>query len=281
MKLITKAVIPAAGLGTRFLPLTKTMPKEMLPVAYKPVIQYVIEEAYNAGIQDILIITGKGKRSIEDYFDKYYGTIEHNQYLSEIDELIDKINIFYIRQKEFRGLGNALSYAEPFTNDKPFALMLGDTITIPSCTRELIQAYGQYKKSIIAVERIPRQKSALYGMISGIPENKKIFRIQDLVEKPSPAETPSDLAIIGSYVFTPEIYDCIRRTGPGKGDEIQLTDAMKILSTEQEIYAYLYNGRRYDIGNRTDWFKANMELCTADKEIGAEIKDFIRSYKID
>ena len=233
MQKIKKAVIPAAGLGTRFLPITKSMPKEMLPVVHKPVIQYVIEEAYHSGITDILIITGKGKRSLEDYFDKN-NQIENNKFLDELDLILRELNIFFIRQKEVKGLGDAIRYAESFVADDPFAVMLGDTITIPPCIHELMEVHKKYKAPIIAVERVPREMVDHYGIISGTELEKNDFLIEHLVEKPSPESAPSDLAILGSYILTPAIFDAIRQTSPGRNDEIQLTDALNILNRQAE-----------------------------------------------
>ena len=217
---VTKAVIPAAGLGTRFLPLTKSMPKEMLPVVHKPVIQYVVEEAYESGITDILIITGKGKRAIEDYFDHIDGDLS-NEYLDELDVLLDSVNIFYVRQRSLRGLGDAISYASSFIDNDPFAVLLGDTITIPPCAKELIECYEKCRASVIAVEKVPLSMVRNYGIINGQPIDEDLILIRDLVEKPDPDKAPSDLAILGSYVLTPTIMDCIGETKPGKGGEIQ------------------------------------------------------------
>ena len=273
---IKKAVIPAAGLGTRFLPVTKSMPKEMLPVVHKPVIQYVIEEAHHSGITDILIITGKGKRSLEDYFDKN-NQVENNIHLDELDRILEELNIFFIRQKEARGLGDAIRYAESFVNDEPFAVMLGDTITIPPCIQELMRVYQQYAAPVIAVERVPPEMVDHYGIISGREVGRDNFLIEDLVEKPSPDAAPSDLAILGSYILVPEIFEAIRQTSPGKNGEIQLTDALKILNSHQKMYAHLFSGRRYDIGNKLDWLKANIELGIQDDELGEDIDNFIRT----
>jgi UTP--glucose-1-phosphate uridylyltransferase len=277
---VKKAVIPAAGFGTRMLPITKAQPKEMVPVVHKPVIQYVVEEAYHSGIKDILIITGKGKRAIEDHFDRT-DVNKHNKYLDELDRILNEVNIFFVRQREIRGLGNAVSYAESFVDDEPFALLLGDTITLPPCTKELIDVYNKYKTSVVAVEEVPREKVSLYGIVSCKEIENRIYIVDDLVEKPSVEETPSNLAILGRYILTPEIFDCIRETKPGKGDEVQLTDAMKILNTRERIHAYLFKGRRYDIGNKIDWLKANIELALEDDEVGKEVKEFIRGLEFD
>jgi UTP--glucose-1-phosphate uridylyltransferase len=276
-KKITKAVIPAAGYGTRFLPLTKTMPKEMLPVVHKPVIHYVVEEAYQSGITDILIITGKEKRAIEDYFDVSGPNIS-NKYLDDLDKILNSANIFYVRQRGIRGLGDAIRYAESFCGDEPFSVHLGDTITQPPCMHELIEAFYRLRHSVVAVEEVPEDSTKNYGIVkpSAMPLKGPDFAIEDLVEKPAPENAPSNLAILGSYVFTPAIFGCIRETTPDKNGEIQLTDAMKILNQREGLYAHSYQGRRYDIGNKLDWLKSNIELGLKDPEFGNDISEFIR-----
>ena len=274
--MITKAVIPAAGLGTRFLPATKAQPKEMLPVVDKPVTQYVVEEAIASGIKDILIITGKGKRAIEDHFDK---SKMENEFLDEIDEMMNHVNLLYTRQREPRGLGDAVYYAKSFVGDEAFALLLGDTITVPGCTQELIKKYEEFKfkTSIIAVEKVPKEKISSYGIIKGKEVEGDIYLIDDLVEKPSVEEAPSNLGILGRYVLTPAIFDAIEQTHPGKGNEIQLTDALRLVREREKIYAYVYGGRRYDIGNKLDWIKSNIELSLADKRFNNELEKFLQS----
>jgi len=274
---ITKAVIPAAGLGTRFLPLTKSMPKEMLPVVHKPVIQYVVEEAFKSGITDILIITGKGKRAIEDYFD-HIENESGNVFIEELEVLLNSMNFFYVRQRSLLGLGDAIRYAESFIDDQPFAVLLGDTITIPPCVKELIDCYQKYHSPVIAVEKVPRSIVSQYGIISGDYIDDETILVKNLVEKPEPSDAPSDLAILGTYLLTPTIMECIEQTIPGKGGEIQLTDALKILTQKENLYAHLYRGKRYDIGNKTDWLKANIELGMNDKEMGSEILDTCKKW---
>jgi len=270
--MIRKAVIPAAGLGTRFLPATKAQPKEMLPVVDKPVIQYVVEEAIASGIKDILIITGKGKRAIEDHFGK---SEMENEFLDEIDAMISHVNLLYTRQREPRGLGDAVYHAKSFVGEEAFALLLGDTITIPECTKELIKKYDEFKTSIIAVEEVPKEKISSYGIIKGKEVEGDIHLVEDLVEKPSAEEAPSNLGILGRYVLTPAIFDAIERTPPGKENEIQLTDALRLV--RERIYAYVYRGRRYDIGNKLDWLKSNIELSLADERFNNELRDFLHS----
>jgi len=274
--MIRKAVIPAAGLGTRFLPATKAQPKEMLPVVDKPVIQYVVEEAISSGIKDILIITGKGKRAIEDHFGK---SELKNELLDELDEMMDDVNLFYTRQREPRGLGDAVYHARSFVGEEAFALLLGDTITIPECTKEIISKYEEFKTSIIAVEEVPREKISSYGIIKGKEVEGAIHLVEDLVEKPSPEEAPSNLGILGRYILTPTIFGAIERTPPGKGNEIQLTDALRLV--RGKIYAYVYKGRRYDIGNKLDWIKSNIELSLTDERFKSVLENFLNSIKGD
>ncbi len=276
---VKKAVIPAAGYGTRMLPITKAQPKEMVPVVHKPVIQYVVEEAYHSGIRDILIITGKGKRAIEDHFDRS-DLPKKDKYVDELDRILEEVDIFFVRQKEQKGLGDAVRYAESFVDDEPFALLLGDTITFPPCTKELIHAYNRYKTSIIAVEEVPTERVSLYGIVACKEIENNVYLIEDLVEKPSVDEAPSNLAILGRYILTPEIFDCIHETKPGKSNEIQLTDALRILNTREKMYAYLFKGKRYDIGNKLDWLKANIEMALEDEEVGKEIREFIKSMGV-
>ncbi len=273
--MIRKAVIPAAGLGTRFLPVTKAQPKEMLPVVDKPVIQYVVEEAIASGIKDVLIITGKGKRAIEDHFGK--SELE-NEFLDEIDKMMHNVNLLYTRQREPRGLGDAVYYAKSFVGNDAFALLLGDTITIPECTKELMRKYEEFKTSIIAVEKVPKEKISSYGIINGKEVEGDIYLIEDLVEKPSPEEAPSNLGILGRYVLTPAIFDAIERTSPGKGNEIQVTDALRLV--KERIYAYVYRGRRYDIGNKLDWLKSNIELSLADERFNNELENFLQTLRL-
>jgi UTP--glucose-1-phosphate uridylyltransferase len=270
--MIRKAVIPAAGLGTRFLPATKAQPKEMLPVVDKPVIQYVVEEAIASGIKDILIITGKGKRAIEDHFGK---SERDNKFLDEIDKMMSGVNLFYTRQREPRGLGDAVYHAKSFVGEEAFALLLGDTITIPACTAEIIKKYEEFKTAIIAVEEVPQEKISSYGIIKGKEIERDMYLVEDLVEKPAPEETPSNLGILGRYILTPEIFDAIEMTTPGKGNEIQLTDALRL--TKEKIYAYVYGGRRYDIGSKLDWLKSNIELSLADERFNNDINNILHS----
>ncbi|HMK53159.1 MAG TPA: UTP--glucose-1-phosphate uridylyltransferase GalU [Methanobacteriaceae archaeon] len=276
-----KAVIPAAGLGTRFLPATKAQPKEMLPVFNKPTIQYVVEEAVASGIDDILIITGKGKRSIEDHFDRSFelefflkscGKID---YLVEIEAISDMADIYYVRQKEQKGLGDAILCAKKHVDGDPFAVLLGDTITQNStpCTQNLIDIHEKYQSSAIAIESVPREKIERYGIIKGQEVEKSVYHIEDMVEKPSLNEAPSDLAITGRYILQPEIFDHLEHVPPGVGGEIQLTDAMRLL---ENIYGYVFPGRIYDIGTTVEWLKSSLEMALEDPLVGQEMREYLK-----
>ncbi len=276
-----KAVIPAAGLGTRFLPATKAQPKEMLPVYDKPTIQYVIEEAVESGVDDILIITGKGKRSIEDHFDRAF-ELEYIlqekgkfEYLEEVKEITDLADIHFIRQKKQKGLGDAIHWAKKHVGAEPFVVMLGDTITkakVP-CTKQLIDLYVKYGKSAIAVEPVPDERVERYGIIDGTEVEKNVYKINRLVEKPALKDAPSNLAIMGRYVLTPDIFEHIENTEPGVGGEIQLTDALSKLDS---IYGKVFTGESYDIGNRIDWLKTSLKFAMNDPEAKDDILDFIK-----
>ena len=276
-----KAVIPAAGLGTRFLPATKAQPKEMLPVYDKPTIQYVIEEAVESGVDDILIVTGKGKRSIEDHFDRAF-ELEYIlqekgkfEYLEEVKEITDLADIHFIRQKKQKGLGDAIHWAKKHVGAEPFVVMLGDTITkakVP-CTKQLIDLYVKYGKSAIAVEPVPDEKVERYGIIDGTEVEENVYKINRLVEKPALKDAPSNLAIMGRYVLTPDIFEHIENTEPGVGGEIQLTDALSKLDS---IYGQVFTGESYDIGNRIDWLKTSLKFAMNDPEAKDDILDFIK-----
>lgn len=273
---IKKAVIPAAGLGTRFLPVTKAQPKEMLPVVDKPVIQYVVEEAILSGIEDILIITGKGKRAIEDHFGK---GDDVNDVIRDIDDMFSRVNIYYTRQWEPKGLGDAVYHAKSFVGNEPFALLLGDTITIPPCTAEMVKMYEKLGRSIIAVEEVPEDKVHTYGIVGGTDIDEQTIRITDLVEKPSLSDAPSRFGIIGQYILTPAIFDAIDRTEPGFGGEVQLTDALGVL--DEEKYAYIYRGDRFDIGNKMDWIKSNINLFLRDERFAEDMREYLENIRGD
>jgi UTP--glucose-1-phosphate uridylyltransferase len=285
--MIRKAVIPAAGLGTRFLPATKSMPKEMLPVIDKPIIQFVVEEAIASGIEDIIIVTGRGKRAIEDYFDTspeletYLLQNERYDLLREVKDISSLADIHYIRQKEPRGLGDAILKAEKHVRDEPFAVLLGDDIIKADtpCIRQLTNLFEMYNKPIIAVEEVAREKISRYGIIKGREIEKSIYFVEDIIEKPSLEEAPSNIGTVGRYVFTPEIFDCIKEISPGKGNEIQLTDAIRIL-IEEEVYGYTFEGKRYDAGDKVGYVKAIIDLALEREDLKEEIEKYtIRKAK--
>ena len=275
-----KVVIPAAGMGIRFLPATKAQPKEMLPVVDKPAIQYVVEEAVASGMTDIIIITGRGKRAIEDHFDKSY-ELEHklresgnSDALAEVQRIASMADIFYIRQKEQLGLGHAILCAKKHVGNEPFAVMLGDDIVVNErpCIGQLVEAFDQVDASVVGVEQVPKSRIHRYGVIKGKRSRDDLYKIEDLVEKPSPEEAPSDLAIIGRYVFKPEIFAFLERTGPGKGGEIQLTDAMRLMCRKSALYGLKFKGRRFDIGSKADWVKATIALSMEREDLADELR---------
>ncbi|MBR3141421.1 MAG: UTP--glucose-1-phosphate uridylyltransferase GalU [Methanobrevibacter sp.] len=278
-----KAIIPAAGLGTRFLPATKAQPKEMLPVYDKPTIQYVVEEAVASGINDIIIVTGRHKRSIEDHFDKYY-ELEYNLQkagkdhdLKEIRKITDLADICYVRQKEQNGLGDAIKCGQRHIGGEPFAVLLGDSITKgpTPCTKQLIDVYNKYNASAISLEEVPLEKVERYGIIKGSEAEKDTYKIEELVEKPPMDKAPSNLAIMGRYVLTPDIFDKIDETEPGVGGEIQLTDALQKLDS---IYGVTFEGKTYDIGNRLEWLKTSIEFALDDNEFKDDLVNYMKSY---
>ena len=282
---VKKAIIPAAGLGTRFLPATKAQPKEMLPIVDKPTIQFIIEEAIASGIEEILIITGRNKKCIEDHFDK---SIELEMDLeksgkSELLELVrdisDMVDIHYIRQKEPRGLGHAIYCAKTFVGNEPFAVMLGDDVVdseVP-CLKQLIDCYSEYNTSILGVQKVPENQVDKYGIVNGRFIEDRVYKVNDLVEKPSPEEAPSNIAILGRYIITPEIFTHIENTPPGKGGEIQLTDALKSLITQEVMYAYEFEGKRYDVGDKLGFLQATTEYALKKPELRDEFIKYLES----
>jgi UTP--glucose-1-phosphate uridylyltransferase len=281
---VKRAVVPAAGLGTRFLPLTKAQPKEMLPVVDKPVIQYVVEEAILSGIDDILIITGRNKRAIEDHFDSCFELeyrLKQNgniRLYEETESLSKMVDIHYIRQKEQRGLGDAILHAEKHCDGEPFAVLLGDTITVPhggekTCTSQMIDAFDKYHRSIIAVEPVAEEKIKDYGIIDGVELGNGAYMIQDIVEKPKPEDAPSNLGAIGRYILTPDVFDLLKDTKPGHGGEVQLTDALRRI--DQPI-GLVTRCKRYDIGDKLGWMKSSIELALEREEFSAELRAFLR-----
>ncbi len=282
--MVRKAIIPAAGFGTRFLPASKSQPKEMLPIVDKPTIQYVVEEAAASGITDILMIIGKGKRAIEEHFDRNFDlenelkTKNKKKELKTIQEISKLANIHFIRQKELNGLGDAVSYARHHVGTEPFAVLLGDTITRSKepVTKQLVDIYNRHKNSIIALEEVDPSIVGRYGVIDGKLISPDLYLIKNFIEKPSIKEAPSNLTIAGRYIFTPAIFDCISKTKPGKGGEIQLTDAMQMLIADKAIYGLKIKGKRYDIGNKLDFIKTNIEFGLERKEFGKDLKEYLK-----
>ena len=287
MKQVRKAIIPAAGLGTRFLPATKALAKEMLPIVDKPTIQFIVEEARKSGIQDIVVVDGKNKRSIEDHFDSN-PELEDNLRDKHKDEMLKlvqettDINIYFIRQSHPRGLGDAVLTARDFIGDEPFVVMLGDDLNNINnngtpLTIELIDSYHETGASTLAVMRVPHEDTSKYGVINPSKEVKPgLFNVTSFVEKPDPKDAPSDLAIIGRYVFTPEIFDVLAKTKPGKGNEIQLTDAINTLNKTQRVFAHEYKGDRYDVGNKFGWIETNIEYGLNHPEVKDELREYIK-----
>ncbi|MDC2841459.1 UTP--glucose-1-phosphate uridylyltransferase GalU [Limosilactobacillus mucosae] len=287
MKQVRKAIIPAAGLGTRFLPATKALAKEMLPIVDKPTIQFIVEEARKSGIQDIVVVDGKNKRSIEDHFDSN-PELEDNLRDKHKDEMLKlvqettDINIYFIRQSHPRGLGDAVLTARDFIGDEPFVVMLGDDLNNINnngtpLTKELIDSYHETGASTLAVMRVPHEDTSKYGVINPSKEVKPgLFNVTSFVEKPDPKDAPSDLAIIGRYVFTPEIFDVLAKTKPGKGNEIQLTDAINTLNKTQRVFAHEYKGDRYDVGNKFGWIETNIEYGLNHPEVKDELREYIK-----
>jgi UTP--glucose-1-phosphate uridylyltransferase len=290
---VRKAVLPAAGLGTRFLPATKAQPKEMLNVVDKPQIQYVVEECVASGIEHIIIVTGRGKSSIEDHFD-YSPALEH--FLEQkgksaeaelVRKISDMVQVSYTRQKEPLGLGHAVLVAKDLVGDEPFAVLLGDVL-IPGenpATKQLIAAYEATGVGAIAVEEVPKDKTHLYGIVDGEPApqppfGNRLMRIKNLVEKPKPENAPSNLAITGRYVLPPAIFGCLERTKPGAGNEIQLTDGMRILAEEQGLWAYIYDGISYDAGDKLGFLKATVELALQNKELSEGFRAYLKTLKL-
>lgn len=280
---IQKAVIPAAGLGTRFLPITKSMPKEMLPLVDKPVIHYVVQEAIQSGIEDIIIITGRGKRSIEDYFDASPELEMHLQrsgkksVLSDLEEISSYEGIHYIRQKDPLGLGHAILRAKKHIGESPFAVLLGDDIIASSipCTAQLMKIFAKTSRSILSIERVPENKISSYGIIRGLNIGDNLYKLEDIVEKPKQKDALSNLGAVGRYIFTPSIFECLERTPKGIGNEIQLSDAIKILIQKEDVYAYQFKGKRYDTGDRIGYLETVIDFALGDERIHNELIAFL------
>ena len=266
---VRKAIIPAAGLGTRFLPATKAQPKEMLPIVDKPTIQYIIEEAVASGIEEILIITGRNKKCIEDHFDKSVELemelekAHKDDLLEMVRNISDMVDIHYIRQKEPKGLGHAILCARAFVGNEPFAVLLGDDVVdseVP-CLKQLMDCYKEYKTTILGVQTVKHEEVNKYGIVDGIHIEDRVYKVKKLVEKPSIEEAPSNVAILGRYIITPQIFDILQNTEPGKGGEIQLTDALQTLIENEAMYAYNFEGRRYDVGDKLGFLQATVEFA--------------------
>jgi UTP--glucose-1-phosphate uridylyltransferase len=290
---VRKAVFPAAGWGTRFLPATKAQPKEMLPLVDKPVIQYAVEEAVAAGIEQVIIVTSSQKRAIEDHFDLNF-ELEHMleekgdiERLRQVRHITDLAQVAYIRQKEQLGLGHAVLMAKDLIGHEPFAVILPDDVVIGDrpCIGQLIHAYHQHHGSVVAVMEVPEEDTSRYGVIGGAPvggssDGDRTYQVTELVEKPKPGTAPSNLAVIGRYVLTPKIFDKLEQTQRGAGGEIQLTDAIHALMDEQSVFGYAFEGRRFDAGTTMGWLQASVELALARPEFGGEFRSFLRSLDI-
>lgn len=284
MNKVRKAVIPAAGYGTRFLPATKAMPKEMLPVVDKPTIQYIVEEAVASGIEEIMIITGKAKRAIEDHFDhsvelelelEKKGKAELLELVNSISDMVD---IHYIRQKEAKGLGHAIHCAKTFVGDEPFAVMLGDDIVHTEdapCLKQMIDCYDEHQSSVLGVQTVKDEDVNKYGIVDGKQLSQKVYTVEDLVEKPALEEAPSNVAILGRYIINSSIFDILNDTEPGKGGEIQLTDALKVLAKQEDMVAYDFDGKRYDVGYKQGFLEATVETALRRDDLRDEFLAYL------
>lgn len=282
---VRKAIIPAAGLGTRFLPATKAQPKEMLPIVDKPTIQYIIEEAVASGIEEILIITGRNKKCIEDHFDKSVELemeLEKNhkdELLQMVRKISDMVDIHYIRQKEPKGLGHAILCARAFVGNEPFAVLLGDDVVdseVP-CLKQLMDCYKEYKTTILGVQTVAEEDVNKYGIVDGIHIEDRVYKVKKLVEKPAIEESPSNVAILGRYIITPQIFDILQNTEPGKGGEIQLTDALQTLIGNEAMYAYNFEGRRYDVGDKLGFLQATVEFALKRDELRQPFIEYLKA----
>ena len=281
---VRKAIIPAAGLGTRFLPATKAQAKEMLPIVDKPTLQYIIEEAIESGIEEILIVTGRNKKSIEDHFDRSVELeLELEQkgktaMLEMVQDISNMVNIHYIRQKEPKGLGHAIHCAKSFIGNEPFAVLLGDDIVDAStpCLKQMIDAYDEYKTTVLGVQEVARENVDKYGILDVKHIEDRVYKVKDMVEKPSIEEAPSNIAILGRYIITPEIFNILENQAPGKGGEIQLTDALQKLATKEAIYAYNFEGRRYDVGDKLGFLEATVDFALKRPELRDEFIEFLK-----
>lgn len=281
---VRKAVIPAAGLGTRFLPATKAQPKEMLPIVDKPTIQYIIEEAVASGIEDILIVTGRGKRAIEDHFDKSYELEDilerkgEDELLKLVQDIANMANVNYVRQKEPKGLGHAIYCARSFIDNEPFAVLLGDNIVdsdVP-CLKQLIDVYEIYNGTVLGVQQVAEEDVSKYGIIDCVEIGDRIYSVKDMVEKPDRNKAPSNIAILGRYIITPEIFEYLENAEPGKGGEIQLTDALRKLLFSEPVYAYDFPGKHYDVGNKLGFLEATVEFALKYDDLREDFLSYLR-----
>jgi UTP--glucose-1-phosphate uridylyltransferase len=285
---IRKAVFPAAGLGTRFLPATKASPKEMLPLVDKPLIQYGVEEAVASGIEEVVIITGRGKRAIEDHFDTSF-ELEHElreknkmKLLAEVERISNMVLFSYIRQKNALGLGHAVLCSEPSVDDEPFAVILSDDIIdskVPA-TKQLMDVYDKYRSPVVAICEVPRETVSSYGIIDAVEVERGVYQVREMVEKPPIEKSPSNLAIIGRYVLTPDIFEYLRETKPGKGGEIQLTDGLRDLMRDRPVYACKFKGVRYDAGDKLGFLKATVEYALKDPVLGSEFREYLKELRL-
>ncbi len=282
---VKKAIIPAAGLGTRFLPATKAQPKEMLPIVDKPTIQFIVEEAIASGIESILIVTGRNKRSIEDHFDKNLELeaalkkSQKDELLKLVDDISNLVDIHYIRQKEPKGLGHAIYCARAFIGDEPFAVLLGDDIVhseVP-CLKQLIDMFEIYNTTILGCQNVDKDDVSKYGIVDGVHIEDDVYKVHDLIEKPSLQEAPSTQAILGRYIITPRIFEFLEHTKPGAGGEIQLTDALKALAKEEAMYAYNFKGKRYDVGNKLGYLEATIEYALQREDLRDDFKAYLNT----
>jgi UTP--glucose-1-phosphate uridylyltransferase len=287
---LRKAVFPAAGLGTRFLPATKAQPKEMLPLVDKPIIQYVIEEAVAAGLTNIIMVTGRGKNAIEDHFDVSYELERQleergkHDLLAQVRTIANMVTVSYVRQGEALGLGHAVLMSRDLVGDEPFAVMLGDDIIdseIP-CMKQMVEVFERYEAPVIAVQTVPRKYISAYGVVDAVPEpgNDRVYRIRDMVEKPPADKAPSDLAIIGRYILTPDIFAALEKTERDEGGEIQLTNGLRALADKRPVYAYRFEGKRHDAGNKLGFLKATVEFALKREDLGGDFREYLKSLKL-
>jgi len=286
---IRKAIIPAAGLGTRFLPATKAQPKEMLPIVDKPAIQYIVEEAVSAGVEHIIIVTGRNKRAIEDHFDK---SIELETILEEkgshdllelVRNISNLVDVHYIRQKQPLGLGHAVLCARAFVGDEPFAVLLGDDIVeaSPPCLKQMMDIYEKEETSVIAVQQVPWTETHKYGIVSFRDRSDRCLAVEDLIEKPQPGEAPSNMAVIGRYILEPDIFRILEECGPGRGGEIQLTDALRVMNVSKRMIAYEFEGKRYDVGDKLGYIEATIEFALRREELRPELEAYLKRLTAD